>query len=267
MMQEPEREQEQLSWLEPEDQARLDAFKAYAVNHPLLDEVDSQLTQAILEPAGFTHVLVYGPSGVGKTKMLERVTSRLRTFYTQQQAQEPSSPRWRTGRTTALALAHPLLVLQPEPPNGQTFSRADYYHDALTALGETHYRQWSLVDLNVDQTWETKTKSRDTRRTPQFNDQPALRHALQEALISHAVRAVIVDEGQHLMKVPSGAKLLDQLDWLKSMTNTTGVLHVLVGIYDLLDFRTLNGQAARRGYDIHFPLYQVQHEADRKAFQ
>jgi AAA domain len=267
MMQEPDREQEQLSWLGPEDQTRLDAFKAYAVNHPLLDDVDRQLTQAILEPAGFTHVLVYGPSGVGKTKMLERVTSRLRTFYAELQAQEPLSPRWRTGRTTTLGPFHPLLVLQPEPPNGQTFSRADYYHDALTTLGETHYKQWSLVDLNVDQTWETRTKSRAKGRTPQFNDQPALRHALQEALVSHAVRAVIVDEGQHLMKVPSGAKLLDQLDWLKSMTNTTGVLHVLVGTYDLLDFRTLNGQAARRGYDIHFPRYQVQHEADRKAFQ
>jgi hypothetical protein len=43
--------------------------------------------------------------------------------------------------------------------------------------------------------------------------------------------------------------------------------YILVGTYDLLDFRTLNGQAARRGYDIHFPRYQVQHEADRKAFQ
>ena len=144
MMQEPDREQ-QLSWLDPEDQARLDAFKAYAVNHPLLNEVDRQLTQAILEPAGFTHVLVYGPSGVGKTKMLERVTSRLRTFYAQQQAQEPSSPRRRIGRTTMLGPLHPLLVLQPEPPNGQTFSRADYYHDALTALGETHYRQWTWL--------------------------------------------------------------------------------------------------------------------------
>src|SRR6266581_3217395 len=118
MREEPDREQEQLSWLGPEDQTRLDAFKAYAVNHPLLDEVDRQLTQAILEPAGFTHVLVYGPSGVGKTKMLERVTSRLRAFYAHQAAQEPLSSRWRTGRNTTLALAHPLLVLQPEPPNG-----------------------------------------------------------------------------------------------------------------------------------------------------
>src|SRR5947199_2411429 len=31
--------------------------------------------------------------------------------------------------------------------------------------------------------------------------------------------------------VASGAKLLDQLDWIKSMTNVTGVVHVLVGTY------------------------------------
>jgi len=51
------------------------------------------------------------------------------------------------------------------------------------------------------------------------------------------------------------------------MTNVTGVVHVLVGTYDLLDFRNLNGQAARRGHDIHFPRYRLQHEADRQAFQ
>jgi hypothetical protein len=67
--------------------------------------------------------------------------------------------------------------------------------------------------------------------------------------------------------VASGAKLLDQLDWIKSMTNMTNVVHVLVGTYELLDFRNLNGQAARRGHDLHFPRYQFQHEADRKAFQ
>ena len=69
------------------------------------------------------------------------------------------------------------------------------------------------------------------------------------------------------MQVASGAKLLDQLDWIKSMTNMTGVVHVLVGTYDLLNFRNLSGQAARRGYDLHFPRYQFQHDADRKAFQ
>jgi hypothetical protein len=84
------------------------------------------------------------------------------------------------------------------------------------------------------------------------------------------VKAVILDEAQHLMKIGSGAsggKLLDQLDWIKSMTNVTGVLHILIGTYELLSFRNLSGQASRRGLDIHFPRYLFQNEQDRQDFQ
>src|SRR5262244_2293117 len=59
----------------------------------------------------------------------------------------------------------------------------------------------------------------------------------------------------------------DQLDWLKSLSHTMGVVHVLVGTYDLLDFRNLSGQTARRGHDLHVPRYQFQQEADQIAFQ
>src|SRR5258708_4646837 len=51
------------------------------------------------------------------------------------------------------------------------------------------------------------------------------------------------------------------------MTNTTGVLHILTGTYELLPLRNLNGQAARQGLEIHFPRYQFQHEPDQQAFQ
>jgi hypothetical protein len=84
------------------------------------------------------------------------------------------------------------------------------------------------------------------------------------------VRAVILDEAQHLLKLGSGSsggKLLDQLDWIKSMTNVTGVLHILIGTYELLNFRNLSGQASRRGLDLHFPRYLFQHEQDRQDFQ
>ena len=56
MSDQPPPAQEPFAWLTPAAQARLAAFKAYAVNHARLDEVDQQLTQAILEPAGFAHV-------------------------------------------------------------------------------------------------------------------------------------------------------------------------------------------------------------------
>jgi putative transposase len=56
MMDQPLHQREPFAWLTPADQAHLAAFKAYAVNHAHLDEVDRQLPHAILEPAGFAHV-------------------------------------------------------------------------------------------------------------------------------------------------------------------------------------------------------------------
>jgi transcriptional regulator with AAA-type ATPase domain len=63
-------------WLSAEHQAKLATFKAYAVNHALLQDVDRRLMHAIAEPAGFAHVLVYGPSGVGKSTMLQQLHRR-----------------------------------------------------------------------------------------------------------------------------------------------------------------------------------------------
>ncbi|MDJ0717661.1 MAG: hypothetical protein QNJ54_26140 [Prochloraceae cyanobacterium] len=51
------------------------------------------------------------------------------------------------------------------------------------------------------------------------------------------------------------------------MTNVTGVLHILIGTYELLSFRNLSGQASRRGLDLHFPRYKFQDEADQQNFQ
>ena len=60
----------------PEARARLEAFKAVKVKHPRLEEVDRLVTQMIEEPAGATHLLLYGPSGVGKSTVTKRLTER-----------------------------------------------------------------------------------------------------------------------------------------------------------------------------------------------
>ena len=93
-----------------------------------------------------------------------------------------------------------------------------------------------------------------------------LREAVEHALERLHVQAVVIDEAQHLMQVVAPLKPADQLDWLKSMTNRTNVLHVLVGTYDLCDFRNLHGQAARRGRDLHFPRYHIDTATERQEF-
>ncbi|MEO0843775.1 MAG: AAA family ATPase [Cyanobacteria bacterium J06643_5] len=140
---------------------------------------------------------------------------------------------------------------------------------ALKLLGEPFYERRMLVDIDAAETWQRKARGRSSKAN-QANDSPELRHALEAAMIKRGVQAVILDEAQHLMKIGTGSnagKLLDQLDWIKSMTNVTGVLHILIGTYELLDFRNLSGQASRRGLDIHFPRYLYQNEQDRLDFQ
>jgi DNA polymerase III delta prime subunit len=241
--------------------SKLTHFKEYAVSHPQLLQVDKVLMQAIQEPAGFAHVLIYGPSGVGKTTMIRQISRRLNETL-------PAATTDRSSYRHGSSESVPLLLIETRPPDGGAFNRADYYRTALKLLGEPFYERRLLVDIDTEQTIEKKGRGRS--KATQFNDSPELRHALEAAMAKRGVRAVILDEAQHLMKIGSGAsggKLLDQLDWIKSMTNVTGVLHILIGTYELLNFRNLSGQASRRGLDLHFPRYLFQHEQDRQDFQ
>jgi AAA domain len=92
------------------------------------------------------------------------------------------------------------------------------------------------------------------------------RYGLEQALRFRRPAAVMIDEAQHLAKMASGRRLLDQLDVIKSIANRTQTAHVLYGTYDLLSFRNLNGQLSRRSVDIHFPRYRAECSEDRKAF-
>jgi hypothetical protein len=91
-------------------------------------------------------------------------------------------------------------------------------------------------------------------------------HAVEQALHYRRPRVVLIDEAQHLAKMTSGRRLLDQLDVIKSIANRTGTAHALFGTYDLLAFRNLSGQLSRRSVDVHFCRYRVDNTEDRKTF-
>lgn len=188
-----------------------------------------------------------GPTGVGKSTVVRQVVRH----FPGSAGETSFGLQPQPGRAPV-----PLLVMEPWA-QAPAFNRAHFHRTGLRLLGES-----TLGDLGVVQ-----AGARKGRKVDPFQDIPELRQAYQKALIRREVRAVLLDEAEHLLKVGTGADLLDQLDWLKSLTNATGVLHVLCGPYTLLAFRDLSGQAARRGLTLHFSRYQIASEQDSREFQ
>ena len=93
-----------------------------------------------------------------------------------------------------------------------------------------------------------------------------MRQVAEQALIRAQVRAVFADEAHRLMQGDGSHSVDEQLEWLKSLSNRTKVLHVLAGPYALFGFRNTSGQLARRGRDIHFARYHVTDKDERTAF-
>ena len=235
--------------LPPEPQALLDSFKAYAVWHPRLVQVQTHLLHTIWEPADVAYVVVCGPSGVGKSKLAEVLARRLNT---------PKSEANRHSPRRA-------LLINTRPADGALFHRANFYQKGLALLGKTTFDRHIKVDVTTAE--QMVEKKRPRSKATGYPDNPEVRDAYEEELRLRALRTVILDEAQHLIESGDGKQIKEQLNWIKSMTTETGVLHILIGTYDLLPFCNLDGQMARRGSEFHFAPYHMEDETDCQAFR
>src|SRR5436305_2544218 len=225
-----------------EDRTRLDAFKAVTVKHAHLTHVDDQLSLWVEEHTDATHVLLCGPGGVGKSKVLNVVAERFKD-------EEPDR------------FVVPILLLEPIPPDLGPYLRLDYYWQIIDAL-----KEHLLVKELVGNVAHLMAAPKATRSKLGAIDWLKMRYVAEQALIRAQVRAVFVDEGHRLMQGDGSHTVDEQLEWLKSLSNRTNVLHVLAGPYALFGFRNTSGQLARRGRDIHFQRYHVNDKEERKAF-
>lgn len=227
---------------------RLAYFENYTVAHPRLKEVYETLMRTIAEPAGASFIFVYGPSGIGKTTLRIRVEQKLT---------ELALPKLESDRGHV-----PVVGVEAVAPESRNFNWKDYYTRALIALEEPlidHKVNYGVRGIYLDIFGKINVESKVVA--------PALRRALENALSYRHPDVFFIDEAQHFGKMASGYKLQDQLDCLKSVANTTGILHCLLGTYELLTFRNLSGQLSRRSVDIHFRRYCADTPEDVQAFK
>jgi AAA domain len=231
-----------MAHLSPEAKALIKTFTAVTVKHAHLMRVNDELTLLVEEHTDATHVLLCGPGGVGKSKVLAVVAQHFR---------DEELDRF----------VVPILPLEPIPPDLGPYLRLDYYQQILTVL-----KDHVLVKEILGPVAHLMASPRATRNRAGATDWLKMRVTAEQALIRAQVKAVFIDEGHRLMQGDSSHSVDEQLEWLKSLTNRTNVLHVLAGPYSLFGFRNTMGQLARRGRDIHFQRYRVSDKEERKQF-
>lgn len=210
---------------------RIAYFENYAMAHPKLKEAAEQLMHSIRQPAGASLIFVFGPTGVGKSTLLRRITEKLT---------EAALLKMEADKGYI-----PIAGIEAIAPEFSNFDWKDFYVRALMALKEP------MIDKKINRA-SSKLK---------------LRLALESALNNRKPDAFLVDEAQNLGKVTSGRKLRDQTDCIKSLANIAQTQFVLCGTYEVLMLRNLSGQLCRRSTDIHFPRYWAESESDRDVFE
>lgn len=227
---------------------RLKYFQGFTMAHPRLQEAKDVLMTAVEDAAPGSLVFVFGPTGVGKTTLRVRAEQLLAQKMLPELEIDP-------GRL-------PYVSVEAVAPETGIFSWKEHFRRILASMDEP------LIDSKV-----VTPKLADKRETQWYQAPDSrvmstrLRNAVEQALSFRRPKAVFLDEAQHLAKMPSGRRLLDQLDVLKSTASRTRTLHVLMGTYDLLFFRNLSGQLSRRSVSIHFPRYRLNHDEDIDVFR
>jgi len=228
-----------MAGLTPEARGRRDAWKAGRVKPPRLEDVERVVPQTLEAPAGAPPLLWYGPSGVGQSTVAKRLTERV-VAAAREQARSPGV--W--------------VAARPSDTGGD--ARLDAYRQGLTALqgqaaGHARLRHLALT-------------ARSSRTKVAASEGLDRREAVEEARALVQVKAVELDEAQHLLPVTAPLRPVAPRDWRKSLTHRAQGVPGLVGPYALCEVRQRSGQAARRGRDLPLPRYPVARPDERQAF-
>ncbi|PSB08479.1 hypothetical protein C7B62_16690 [Pleurocapsa sp. CCALA 161] len=230
-------------------QQKLDLFRDCTVVHPHLKKAYEEFRDAISNPGGASIIFLFGPTGVGKTTLLQQISKVML---------EEHCPRMDKDSDYL-----PVATAEARAPESGSFDWKSYYQSVLT----------SLTDLPVPSKLISKRsqlkKSRRYQKSIGSN-RSHLSTLREQVIVNIQHRRMIVfltDEAQRFSKMASSSRQQAQMDAMQSMASMTNTLHGLFGTYELLEFRNLSGQLSRRSIDIHFSRYQADCDSDLVEFQ
>jgi len=212
----------------------LDIFEEIVIEHPLFNlTVTPILTHIQLGSRGRISMIV-GPTGVGKTTLIRFCEKRLCDYIRTNPHCEYSVP----------------LVLEALSPESGNFNWKDFYTNALRKMHEPGIDAKVDLDACVSSLISGK-KAVSYRGMTQYQ----LRALFEQAVQTLNPIVIFIDEIQHITKCPSIVRKTDNLDVIKSLSNTTSTSFILAGTYEARSMMYYGGQLSRRVNVIHFKRY------------
>ncbi|MGC2236559.1 MAG: ABC transporter ATP-binding protein [Pyrinomonadaceae bacterium] len=234
--------------LEKSAKERIDYFKQITIWHPNLKKVFDEVNWALKDGLPGSLVFIFGPTGVGKTTLLNLVEKKVLEDYQSIMINNPG--------------ILPIVSILAENPHIGNFDWKNYFKKLLRTMLEP------LIDCKDDPHRWKQIKDEYEKLAANFYRATGgkYRTAFTNTIKNRETKIKLVDDAQHFGVVASGRKRSDQSNTIKSVAVASGLLIAMFGTYEMLPLRNQNGQVSRRGSDIHFRRYVAKDKRDRKCF-
>jgi len=221
-------------------------FDDRKIAHKRLEEASAKIMKTIRAPSGSEVVHVVGPTGVGKTTLMEHAVSALIRRAMPELKKDPGFI--------------PTAFITCQSPTLGVYDWTEHFIRVLLALNEV------LIDRKIyipdAGPVPDEVKALVKERVGKLR---ALRRGAESAIRNRKLHAFFADEAQFILKGSSGERVSSQADAARSIASES-TLHVLLGHYDLLEMMNLNGQLGRRSRTVHFTRYYIDRAEDRVEF-
>jgi hypothetical protein len=217
--------------------AALIQFKNRRVMHAKLEEALASLSQIGNPSLSDSIVALVGPSGVGKSVIIEEFVRRVNIASEHEIAVDPS-------------IVPALWVRLPAPIHGD-FNWKDAFIRILERFNEPLIRQKFVARLQTELDGEIVTNL--SRLVAE-----ELRRAVRNCVVNRKTKVIAFDEASHLFIARSRSKHLLQLELVKSLVNDVAIGMVLASTYDLVERENFHAQLLRRTEVVHFGRYTVE---------
>lgn len=216
---------------------------ADVVKHQRWRDAMDELLFQLRDGKGFELIVLVGPTGAGKTKMLSKLVAEIHRLERAEMTRDPDYV--------------PVVVTCAEASGHRGFDWKGLYTDAAKAAGDP-FADVRRARLVADH------QQRGIKRVPVTTSE--FRRSMVAEFSYRRTRYWIIDEAYHILSGAKSGGNGDQFDVLKSVAQKGAFKIVLVGPYALTSIIDCSGQLARRGATVHLARYSLENAVDKRNF-